>query len=66
MILSYLLAFVQLNLTSRQWLVFASFLQIFSWNSLILGQCILGGGQEGLGGGVGGGKRLNKEERRDK
>ena len=32
---------------------------IFSWNLLILGQCILGGG-------VGGGKSLNKEERRHK
>ena len=45
---------------------FHQFFTIFSWNSLILDQCILGGGQEGLGGGVGGGKRLNKEERRDK
>ena len=28
---------------------FASFLRIFSWNSLILGQYILGGGREGRG-----------------
>ena len=26
---------------------FCQFLQIFPWNSLILGQCILGGGWEG-------------------
>ena len=45
---------------------FRQFLMIFSWNSLILGQCILGGGQEGHGGGVGGGKSLNKEEIRHK
>ena len=38
------------------------FLTIFSWNSSILGQCILGGGQEGRGGGVGGGKSLINEE----
>ena len=44
-------------------MVFGSFLQIFSRNSLILGQCILGGGQEGCGGGVGGGKSLNKEDK---
>ena len=42
---------------------FRQFLMIFSWNSLILGQCILGGGQEGHEGGVGGGKSLIKEER---
>ena len=41
---------------------FYQFFMIFSWNSLILGQCILGGGREGCVGGVGGGKRLNKEE----
>ena len=32
----------------------------------MLGQCILGGGWERCGGGVGGGKSLNKEERRHK
>ena len=37
---------------------------IFFMNSLILGQCILGGGREGHGGGVGGGKSLIKKERR--
>ena len=37
---------------------------IFSWNSLILGQYILGDRWEGQGGGVDGGKSLNKEERR--
>ena len=42
------------------------FLMIFWWNSLILGQCILGGGQEGRGSGVGGGKSLIKEEIRHK
>ena len=36
---------------------------IFSWNSLTLGQCITGGGQEGCRGVVGGGKCLNKEEK---
>ena len=34
---------------------------IFSWNSLILCQCIFGGGWEGCGGGVGGGKSLRKK-----
>ena len=29
---------------------FWQFLQFFGWNSLILGQCILGGGREGWGG----------------
>ena len=33
---------------------------------MILGQCILGSGREGRGGSVGGGKILNKEERRHK
>ena len=42
---------------------FHQFFTIFSWNSLILGQCILGGGQEGREGGVGGGKNLNKKEK---
>ena len=28
---------------------FHQFFMIFSWNSLILGQCILGGGWEGHG-----------------
>ena len=32
----------------------------------MFGQCILGGGREGHGGGVGGGKSLIKEERRHK
>ena len=45
---------------------FRRFFTIFSWNSLILGQCILGGGWEERGGGVGGGKGLNKEEIRHK
>ena len=45
---------------------FHQFFMIFSWNSLILGQCILGGGREGHGSGVGGGKSLIKEERRHK
>ena len=40
--------------------------QILIRNSLIFGQCILGGEQEGRGGGVGGGKSLIKEERRHK
>ena len=38
------ISFCTTNLTSRQWLLFASFLRFFSWNSLILGQCILGSG----------------------
>ena len=42
---------------------FRQFLQFFSWNSLILGQCIVG---VGGGGRVGGGKSLNKEEIRHK
>ena len=41
---------------------FRQFLTIFCWNSLILGQCILGGGREGPRDGVGGGKSLIKEE----
>ena len=41
---------------------FRQFFIVFSWNLLILVQCILGGGQEGHGGGVGGDKSLNKEE----
>ena len=41
---------------------FRQFFTIFWWNSLILGQCILGVG----GGGVGGGKSLIKEEIRHK
>ena len=45
---------------------FLAVFMIFSWNSLILGQCILGGGQEGCRGEVGGGKSLIKEERRHK
>ena len=45
---------------------FRQFFTIFWWNSLILGQCILGGGREGRGGGVGGGKSLIKEEIRHK
>ena len=45
---------------------FRQFFVIFSWNLLILGKCILGGGLEGYGGGVGGGKSLNKEETRHK
>ena len=45
---------------------FYQFLRYFSKNSLILGQCILGGGREGCGGGVGAGKSLNKEEIRHK
>ena len=45
---------------------FRQFFMIVSWNSLILDQCILGGGQEGHGGVVGGGKSLIKEERRHK
>ena len=45
---------------------FRQFFTIFLWNSLILGQCILGGGQEGHGGEVGGGKSLIKEEIRHK
>ena len=58
---------------------FRQFLTIFCWNSLILGQCVLGGGREGRGGGVcirgwaggarggvGGGKSLIKEEIRHK
>ena len=45
---------------------FRLFLRFFRWNSLILGQCILGGGREGRGGGVGGGKSLIKEEIRHK
>ena len=45
---------------------FHQFLRFFSRSSLILGQCILGDGWEGQGGGVGGGKSLNKEERRHK
>ena len=53
------------NLTSRQWLIFTSFLRVL-WHSLILGQCILGGGWEGHRGGVDGGKNLIKEERRHK
>ena len=43
---------------------FCQLFTIFSWNSLVLGQCIIGGGQEGHGGRVGGGKSLIKEERR--
>ena len=43
---------------------FCQFFVIFSWNLLVLGQCILGGKREGHGGGVGGGKSLIKEERR--
>ena len=45
---------------------FHQFFMIFSWNSLILGQCILEGRQEGHGGGVCGGKTLTKEEIRHK
>ena len=45
---------------------FRQFFMIFWWNSLILGQCILGGGREGRGGGVGGGKSLIKEDIRHK
>ena len=45
---------------------FCQFFMIFSWNLLILGHCIIGGGQEGHRGGVSGGKSLNKEERRHK
>ena len=45
---------------------FCQFLKIFLWNSLILGLCILGGGWEEHGDGLGGGKILNKEERRHK
>ena len=45
---------------------FRQFFMIFRWNSLILGQCILGGGREGHGGGVDGGKILIKEEIRHK
>ena len=45
---------------------FRQFFMIFCWNSLILGQCILGDEREGHGGGVGGGKSLIKEERRHK
>ena len=41
---------------------FCQFFMNFSWNSLLLGQCILGGEWEGHGGGVGGGKSLNKEK----
>ena len=41
---------------------FWQFFMIFSWNSSILSQCILGGGQEGREGGVGGGKSLINEE----
>ena len=43
---------------------FRQFFIIFGWNSLVLGQCILGGGQEGCGGRVGSGKSLIKEEKR--
>ena len=43
---------------------FWQFFMIFSWNSLILGQYILGGGREGRRGGVGGGKSLIKEEKK--
>ena len=45
---------------------FRQFYTIFLWNSLILGQCILGGGREERGGEVGGGKSLIKEEIRHK
>ena len=45
---------------------FHQFFIFFSWNSLILGQSILGGEWEGCGGEVGGGKSLIKEERRHK
>ena len=43
---------------------FCQFFMIFSWNSLIFNQYILGGWREGRSGGVGGGKSLIKEERR--
>ena len=59
--LSYLLAFVQLTWqVDNGW--FSPVFMIFSWNSLILGQYILGDGRKGRGGGVGGGKSLIKEE----
>ena len=45
---------------------FRQFFTILSWNSLILGQCILLGGWEVRGGGVSVGKSLIKEERRHK
>ena len=62
---SYLLAIVQLTRqVDNGW--FSLVFTIFSWNSLILGRCILGGGWEGRGCGVGGGKSLNKEEIRHK
>ena len=42
---------------------FCQFFTIFSWYSLILCQCLLGGGREKHWGGVGGGKSLiNKKE----
>ena len=44
---------------------FRQFIMIF-FMEFILGQCILEGGQEECGGGVGCGKSLNKEERRHK
>ena len=45
---------------------FRQIFTIFCWNSLLLGQCILGGGRDRCGGGVGGGKSLIKEEIRHK
>ena len=56
------ISFCKTNLTSKQWLVIASFLRFFSWNALILGQCTLGGG----GGARGWGGWWNKLKQRRK